>query len=167
MESNSVNKSKEIGPGVWEEKMFKEIAWRRTTLKAPLEHVVLRSAKKKWFFVKIYFCHVKLLLTNLKFSHLVQSGTPFCFKTRAWHASANDWLFLHDNDNNNADDAKAIAVPLIFSKNSRAKNVKRFKPLLHNGTFWQPWEKNIVKDSGKRRKYRKMFSNFSTMFSTL
>ena len=45
----------QIGPVVWEEKMFNEIiddAWRKTQsehqviLKAPLEHVVLRWAKK-------------------------------------------------------------------------------------------------------------------------
>ena len=44
----------QIGEAVWEEKMFKEIVddARRTTrhittLKAPLEHVVLRSAKNE------------------------------------------------------------------------------------------------------------------------
>ena len=43
----------QIGPAVWEEKMFKEIVddattdyGHLTTLKAPLEHVVLRWAKK-------------------------------------------------------------------------------------------------------------------------
>ena len=37
-----------IGPAVWEEKMFKEIVddGHLTTLKAPLEHVVLRWAKR-------------------------------------------------------------------------------------------------------------------------
>ena len=40
----------QIGPAVWEKKMFKEIVDDRhlTTLKAPLEHVVLRWAKNHY-----------------------------------------------------------------------------------------------------------------------
>ena len=39
--------------------------------------------------------------------------------------------FLHDDDNNSA---KAIAVPMVFSKNSRAKNLEnKAKDIPKNG----------------------------------
>ena len=45
-----------IGPAVLEEEMFKEIVHdgHRTTLKAPLEHVVLRWAKKSMYTFHVY-----------------------------------------------------------------------------------------------------------------
>ena len=45
----------QIGSVVWEEKMFKEIVddGHSTTLKAPLEHVVLRCAKSRHSFKNV------------------------------------------------------------------------------------------------------------------
>ena len=42
---------------------------------------------------------------------------------------------MHDNDDDNDDDAKAIAIPRVFSENSRAKNDEHWRLKLFLGQF--------------------------------
>ena len=56
--------------------------------------------------------------------------------------------FLHNNDNDdddNTDDAKAIAIPQVFSKNTLLKRylVSSVNPLPHNPNFNNPKERTF------------------------
>ena len=63
----------QIGLAVWEEKMFKEIVddGHIITLKAPLEHVVLRRAKKT---SDRYLCLLQRAVREMVFSYFFLSN---------------------------------------------------------------------------------------------
>ena len=44
--------------------------------------------------------------------------------------------FLHDDDADNNDDAEAVAVPRVFSENSRAKNPENKTKNVHENGWW-------------------------------